>query len=395
MLRVLLLGWMVLGLAACTGVRLPAGAPEVAYQSAEIPGLPGIRSFGDVAPRDAEQQLQEIQEQIADRFAAEGKLPNNGRVDILVLSGGGSDGAFGAGLLNGWTDRTGRPEFTLVTGISTGALIAPFAFLGSEYDTELERFYTNTATDDVVDLQIFSALTGRGLGLTNTTKLKETLDDVVTGEFLNRIAAEHRKGRRLLIGTTNLDAQRPVTWDIGAIANSGHPNRRRLVRNILLASASIPGAFPPVLFDVVIDGKRYSEMHVDGGVTRQLFALPRGLGLRESEIPGEAAMTLGTIYVVRNTKLAPSFDNTEAGIVQIAARSISTLIKSSGVADVGTVREVAREEGFGLALTAVPESFNVPEEDLFDPVYMRALYKVGYNLAFEGEPWEIVLEPLP
>ena len=159
------------------------------------------------------------------------------------------------------------------------------------------------------------------------------------------------------------------------------------------ASASIPGAFRPVLFDVVIDGRKYSEMHVDGGVTRQLFALPRGLGLRNTEIPGEAAMTLGTIYVVRNTKLAADFTATEAGIFQIASRSISTLIKSSGVSDVGLVREVAREEGFGLALTAVPEDFDVPENDLFDPVYMRALYRVGYDLAFEGDPWETVLEP--
>lgn len=393
MLRLIVLGFTLIGLAACTGERfLPAPPPQV-YQAAKIPGLTGIRSFGDVAPLDADQQLKVIQQQIADRYAAEGKLPNNGEVDILVLSGGGSDGAYGAGLLNGWTDKTGRPEFALVTGISTGALIAPFAFLGSEYDDELERFYTNTGTDDLVDLQIFSALTGQVLGLTNTAKLQQTLREVITKDFLDRIAEEHRKGRRLLIGTTNLDAQRPVTWDIGAIAISEYPNRPRLVRNILLASASIPGAFPPVQFEVQIGDRRYSEMHVDGGVTRQLFALPRGLGLRESEIPGEAAMTLGTIYVVRNTKLAPSFADTEAGILPIAARSISTLIKSSGVADVGTVREVSREEGFGLALTAVPESFDMPEEDIFDLVYMRALYKVGYDLALEGDPWEIVLEP--
>ncbi|MEM7059162.1 MAG: patatin-like phospholipase family protein [Pseudomonadota bacterium] len=391
--RILTIGLIAFSLSACTGERLLSSPPEQVYQAAVVPGLPGIRSYGDVAPLDAEQQLKTIQQQIADRFAAEGKLPNNGRVDILVLSGGGSDGAYGAGLLNGWSDRIGRPEFALVTGISTGALIAPFAFLGSDYDDELERFYTNTGTDDLIDLQIFSALTGRVLGLTNTSKLRETLTRVINRDFLDRIADEHRKGRRLLIGTTNLDAQRPVTWDIGAIAVSDHPKRLRLVRDILLASASIPGAFPPVLFNVAIGNRAYSEMHVDGGVTRQLFALPRGLGLRETEIPGEAAMTLGTIYVVRNTKLAPSFADTEAGIFHIAARSISTLIKSSGVADVGTVREVAREEGFGLALTAVPESFDVPEQDLFDPVYMRALFKVGYDLAFEGEPWETVLEP--
>ena len=305
--RLFVLGLMMLGLSACTGERFISAAPAELYEQAKIPGLSGIRSFGDVVPPDAEEQLDVIRQQIADRIAAEGKLPNNGRVDILVLSGGGSDGAYGAGLLNGWSDRTGRPEFALVTGISTGALIAPFAFLGSEYDEELERFYTNTGTDDLVDLQIFSALTGKVLGLTNTTKLQETLSQVITPAFLDRVAEEHAKGRRLLIGTTNLDAQRPVTWDIGAIASSGFPAREQLVRNVLLASASIPGAFPPVLFNVVVNGKRYSEMHVDGGVTRQLFSLPRGLGLRDSEIPGDGALSLGTIYVVRNTKLAPQF----------------------------------------------------------------------------------------
>ena len=150
--------------------------------------------------------MQVIRQQIADRFAAEGKVPNGGRIDILVLSGGGSDGAYGAGLLNGWTDSTGRPEFALVTGISTGALIAPFAFLGSDYDDELERFYTNTGTDDLIDLQIFSALTGKVLGLTNTTKLRNTLNEVVTKEVLDQIAAEHRKGRRQSIETD-------PTWD--------------------------------------------------------------------------------------------------------------------------------------------------------------------------------------
>lgn len=391
MIRLVICALLVAGLAACTGTRAFQAVPRDAVLKAEVPGYDRIRQWGDaIQTTDALEDLDVFRQQVAARARAEGSLPNDGRVDILLLSGGGSDGAFGAGLLNGWTDRGGRPEFTLVTGISTGALIAPFAFLGSAYDNELERFYTNTRTDDVVVFRLFKALTGDLLGLADTTLLTETLDRAVTPELVDRIAEEHAKGRRLLVGTTNLDAQRPVVWDVGAIAVSGRADRRTLIRDVLMASAAIPGAFPPVQFVVEAAGQRYTEMHVDGGVTRQLFFLPRAFQLKAGDLG--RLLKNGTIYAVRNTKLDPDYEATPARVVEIAARSISTLIKSAGVADVNLLRDQARAGGFRLAVTAVPEDFDQAENELFDPAYMRALYKTGYKLAFEGNPWTVVVD---
>ena len=259
-------------LSACTGVRpFPAPAPELT-ETAIVPGFERTR-FHSLDQEEVNTLVGEIIAQVSERAKAEGKVPNNGLYDILVLSGGGPDGAFGAGLLNGWTAHGDRPEFSLVTGISTGALIAPFAFLGPDYDDELKRFYTQTGTADLVSVAVFKGILGAA-GLTDTTPIRAILEREITPDFVAKIAEEHRKGRRLWIGTTNLDSQRPVVWDIGAMAATGRADAPALIREVLLASASIPGAFPPVIFQVEANGKRFSEMHVDGGVTRQLFLFP-------------------------------------------------------------------------------------------------------------------------
>lgn len=381
-------------LVACTGVRDFPAPPIDDYEKAVVPGYDSsIRFWGDQRPPGIDNELALIQSQIIARANAEGKLPNDGLIDVLVLSGGGSDGAFGAGLLNGWTAKGDRPEFTLVTGISTGALIAPFAFLGSEYDPELERFYTNTKTDDVVALRIFSTLTGSLLGLSDTTGLKAAVERGITNDVVRRIAAEHAKGRRLWVGSTNLDAQRPVIWDLGRIAQSSDPNRRALIRDILLASAAIPGAFPPRQIRVQIDGETYTEMHVDGGVTRQLFLYPVELDLSTVEQDERLRLRQGTVFAVRNTKLDPDFAPTAASIVDIAARSISTLIKAAGVADVLVIIAQTQRDGFDLKFTSVPADFTQREDELFDPVYMRALYDRGYDLITNGDPWREATPP--
>lgn len=379
-------------LSACAGERVAQAPPEGDHLQAVIPGFENIRSWGDEAS-SADLHLSEIQAQIADRVRREGTLPNAGQADVLVLSGGGSDGAYGAGLLNGWSDRGDRPEFSLVTGISTGALIAPYAFIGSSRDADLERLFTNTATDDLVIVQIFDLVFGNLLGVVDTSPLVATLDQALSPELIAEIAAEHNKGRRLLVGTTNLDAQRPMIWDIGSIAASNVPGSARLIRNILLASASIPGVFPPVEFVVDIDGQEYSEMHADGGVSRQLFFVPRGYSIPVEAQGKEARIKKGTIYLVRNTKLAPDYQPTRAAVVDIVARSVSTLIKFSAVADVGVIGAQAREDGFEVSVTAVPEDFDVPEQELFDPVYMRSLFDVGYNRALRGMPWTVIARP--
>ncbi len=382
-------------LTACTGVREIPAAPKPNYTRAEVPGYKGIRVWGDEALPNADATLREIRSQIAARSVAEGAVPNGGRFDVLVLSGGGSDGAYGAGLLNGWTERGDRPEFGLVTGISTGAIIAPFAFLGQDYDDELELFFTTTRTENLLTFTPVLAVFGYAQGLADTSRFLETINRALTNEMIARIAEEHAKGRRLWIGTTNLDAQRPVIWDIGRIAASGKPGAKRLIGQIILASAAIPGALPPVQFEVIIDGERFTEMHVDGGVTRQLFLYPSDVSLADQPEDNVTAMRLGTIYAIRNTKLDPAYLPTDAGILPIAARSISTLIKAAGVADVTVLTDQARRDGFGLKLTAVPENFEGVEEELFDPVYMRALYEIGHARAVNGLTWTEAVQTRP
>ena len=376
---------------ACEGARLLPAPPPDKAALAQVPGFPGVRHWGDEAPEVSVERITAMRRLISERIRRGGALPNAGTVDVLLLSGGGSDGAYGAGLLNGWSKRGDRPEFWVVTGISTGALIAPFVFAGAEFDKDLKQFYTNTRTEDVVTFRFFSALRGTLLGLTDPASLQHTVEAALTPQLMQRIAEQHTRGRRLLVGTTNLDAQRPVVWDVGRIAASGNPDARRLVRDILLASAAIPGAMPPVEIVVEAGGQRFAEMHVDGGVTRQLFFLPASL--RPESIKGIVGddFRIGTIYLLRNTKLAPDYSETAAGIVPITSRSISTLIKFSGVANVRIIEAQARASGFGLKVTAVPEDFKHVESEMFDVVYMRALYQVGFNSITSGDPWQEVV----
>ena len=385
-----------IAVSGCVGVRPLPALSEAQLELAPIRGMDEdleIRFWGDLAPGSTQAELSEIRQQIAARIAAEGELPNDGAYDVLALSGGGSDGAYGAGLLNGWSERGGRPEFALVTGISVGALLAPFAFLGEGYDDELEELFTETRTEDVVEVILFRALFGWALGLTDITPLELTLDRILTPEMVARIAEEHGKGRRLWIGTTYLDAQRPVIWDIGTIAASDYADKRDLIKRILLASSAVPGAFPPVMFPVELDGSLYSEMHVDGAITRSLFIYPRNLDLSQEVDADANGMRIGTIYLVRNTKLEPDYQPVAPSILRIAERSIWTLIKSAGLADVTAIEDQARSDGWVLKRTSVPLEFDAAEGDFFDPEYMGALYQVGYERALQGIAWETVVSP--
>ena len=385
-----------IAVSGCAGVRPLPAMTETQLQLATVRGMDDdleVRFWGDVAPPSTQDELQTMREQIAARTDAEGQAPNGGAYDVLALSGGGSDGAYGAGLLNGWSERGDRPEFALVTGISVGALLAPFAFLGEEYDDEVETLFTETRTEDVVEVILFRALFGWALGLTDVTPLELTLDRVLTPAMVDRIAEEHGKGRRLWIGTTYLDAQRPVIWNIGTIAASDFPGKRELIKRILLASSAVPGAFPPVLFPVEIDGELYSEMHVDGAITRSLFIYPRNIDLRQEFDEGSAGMRIGTIYLVRNTKLEPDYHPVAPSILRIAERAIWTLMKSAGIADITGIEDQARRDGWVMKRTSVPLEFDEVEADFFDPEYMAALYEVGYQRALQGIAWETVVEP--
>ncbi len=382
-------------LAGCTGVRPLSAPPEDLYAFAELPGYPGARIWGDQQPPDARERIEEFVSQIRARSAEEGGLPNGGKLDSLVLSGGGSDGPFGAGLLFGWSEAGGRPEFSLVTGISAGALIAPFAFLGPDYDEAMRVFTVENSTDTLITFTLLRGILD-GVGLVDNSKLQQALRGLITPEVVELIAREYDRGRRLLIGTTNLDAQRPVYWRISRIAALGRDRPEEtadLITKIIVASASIPGAFPPQFFTVEVNGQRYSEMHVDGGVTNQLFFLPDHTRVEGLPQDIQGFVDRGTIYIIRNTKISPDFDPLDPGIFPIASRSISTMIKFGGRSDIELLEDQARQVGFGVKVTAVPESFQAEETELFDPVYMQALFEVGRAMARRTDTWTIDVRP--
>lgn len=295
--------------------------------------------------------------------------------DVLVLSGGGSHGAFGAGMLVGWTASGKRPEFEIVTGVSTGALIASFAFLGPAWDDKLEKFYTNISND-----QIFVDL---GLGgffeesLYDTAPLKKLIDSVVDQKMLDAIAAEHNKGRRLYVATTDLDAGQVVVWDMGGIAASNHPNRLELYRRILLSSAALPGLFKPVY----IPGKkgRY-HMHVDGGVKAPIL-------LRSFMVGGKKKRR--TVYVLVNGKLsltagAPPVD---ANFKQISLRSISELMRGLFYKTIYQGYVTTRNAGSKFKIAYLPDDVATGNSFEFNKKEMRRLFQVGYKMGGDPKSW--------
>jgi predicted acylesterase/phospholipase RssA len=269
----------------------------------------------------------------------------------------------------------------VVTGISTGALIAPFAFLGPEYDAVLREFYTTITTNRV--------LVKRGLlaavfddALADNRPLKKLLAQVVDQRVIDGIAAEYAKGRVLLIGTTDLDARRAVIWDIGAIASSGHPRAADLIRSIMLASAAIPAAFPPALIDVEVDGKPYQEMHVDGGTMTQVFLYPPSVQAKDF-VQRERCL-----YIIRNARLDPDWAEVQRRTLPIAGRAIASLIHTQGIGDLYRLYVQAQRDGIDYNLAFIPVSFKVVPKEVFDRDYMNELYRVGYELARGGYPWQ-------
>jgi predicted acylesterase/phospholipase RssA len=298
----------------------------------------------------------------------------------LAISGGGDNGAYGAGLLNGWTRTGTRPAFKIVTGVSTGALTAPFAFLGSAYDERLKSLYTNVSmTDIAIKRTALAALTDDAV--TDSAPLQKLVKTYVTQELIDAIAAEHEKGRILLVGTTNLDLRRPVIWNVTKIASTHVPGALDLVRKILIASAAIPGTFPPVMIDVVADGKPYQEMHVDGGTSAQVFVYPAAIHLRK------LAERDRKLYIIRNARLDPEWSQVDRRTLPIAFRAITTLIQSQGMGDLYRIFAIAQRDQIDYNLAYIPRDFYVPHTKDFDTTYMRALFAVGEKAAEKGYEW--------
>jgi hypothetical protein len=374
-LSLLVLAPVLLTMSGCVGAPDRASISEQAALVAVLPGYENARFWGDEAPPDLEVRIAERRALMRQRSDAPQTL------SLLAISGGGENGAFGAGLLNGWTESGTRPEFEVVTGISTGALTAPFAFLGSAYDDELKAIYTTTDRSQVFRRRIIRGLLG-GSSLTDSTPLVRTIERYATEELLDEIAAEHSRGRRLFIGTTNLDLGRPVIWDVGAIANSGRPDRLALFRKILLASASIPGAFPPVEFSTTSNGAALNELHVDGGVANQVFAYPPDVQL--SRFTGSRRASL---YIIRNSKERPEFTVVQPGLFAIGGRSTSVLVRTQGIGDLYRLYLASERDSVDYNLIMMPDSFDHVLEHPFDTAYMGALFQVGYDVGKSRVQW--------
>jgi hypothetical protein len=306
--------------------------------------------------------------------------------NFLAISGGGADGAFGAGLLNGWTASGSRPEFEIVTGISTGALSAPFAFLGPKYDPQLKEMYTTYTTRDFLRKQPVRGILG-GDGLASSAPLAGLIAKYADQAFLEEIAKEHLKGRRLLIGTTNIDAQRPMIWDMGKIAASGQPGALELFRKVLLASASVPGAFPLVKINVYSEGRILQEQHVDGGTTKQVFLFPGQLTLRNPVDKKFGINPRRRLYIIRNGRIVPEYKIVKPTTLSLAARSISTLIKNQGIGDLYQLYALTRRNGIPYRLAVIPGDFKDTSQEVFDRPYMNALYDLAFQLGKKGYRW--------
>lgn len=379
-LGIIFLALLVLGCASTPRLnQVPADlADEVG-----IPGIPDARFWGNEYPKHSRAYLlNSTDEMIKERSPGIYGVPHS----YLAISGGGAHGAFGAGLLYGWTKAGTRPEFAMVTGVSTGALIAPFAFLGSGYDEQLKEVYTTTSTDQIARKRwLVSALFSDAIA--DTTPMAETIAKYITPEVIDEIAQEHDKGRRLYLGTVNLDAGRTVIWNIGAIAISDHPDKVQLIHQIMRASASIPVAFPPVYIEVEQNGSTYNEIHVDGGTGSQVFVYPAAIDWREIldklKVPGEP-----DVYIIRNSYIDPTYQIKEYKLINIAGRTISSLIRTQGIGDLYEIYSICQRDGTDFHLAYIPRSFRHEKSEEFDPVFMKELFDIGYALAVDGYEWK-------
>lgn len=353
------------------GKRLTA-PPADAH--AEAVGFPGVRLTVD----QADQALNAV----ADRLAPTRSLLGKDDFNILALSGGASGGAFGAGVLVGLSKAGTRPNFAIVTGVSTGALIAPLAFVGAEWDERLMDAYVGGHAAELLSLKGFAG--GLGPSLFKGAGLDALVEPFIDQDLVDAVAREHARGRRLLIATTNLDNQKATIWDMGAIASHGGPKALRLFRDVLIASATVPGLFPPKLFDVEAGGERHQEMHVDGGVAAPLFLMPeallhwRNLGNR---------LRRGRVYVIVNTVLEPSPRSTVPGVASIMGRSFETMLRFSYRQALSLASGFCARHNLPLSVASIPSSFDGLNMLKFDTITMRKIFDAAVELAMADKIW--------
>lgn len=368
------LGLLGLLTSACAGMeRIEYTEPSSVIASI-LPGDNGSSPVRFWSGSDRARYNAWIGQVYSDRKASGLPDPEN----MLVISGGSDKGAYTAGLLNAWSDKGSRPQFDLVTGVSTGALIAPFAFLGTSQDEALRTIYTGIGPSDVYRSRPFGILFGKS-AVARTDPLKDLIAKYTTRDFLDRIAAEHEKGRRLLVMTTQLDTGRGMIWDMGAVAARGTPQGDALFRQVLLASASIPGVFPPVFIEANDGSHSFSEMHVDGGVVSSFFVLP--LELLERRLNSRAGQR--NIWILYNGRLQPKFEVVGADALSILQRSISVTLTSHDQTFLSGLRLFGQRNRVRVSLCGIEEDIEAEDAEIFDTQRMNQFFDMGRESAVE------------
>jgi len=358
------------------GKRLPTPPSDRQVQAS---GFPGVRLTVD--------QADDALRQAADRLAPLRSLIGRDEFNILALSGGAAGGAYGAGVLAGLSKSGRRPDFAIVTGVSTGALSAPMAFLGSAWDDRLTDAYVGGHATELLSLRRLAPALGPSIF--KGESLDALVETFVDQEMVEAVAIEHAKGRRLLIATTNLDSQRAVVWDLGEIATHGGEEALKLFRTLLVASASVPGIFPPKLIDVQANDHAYQEMHVDGGVAAPLFLMPdallhwRNLGPR---------FRRGRVHVIVNTVLDPSTQSTPPGVASIMSRSFDTMLRFSYRQALSLAAGFCSRHNLPLSVASIPNAFEGMNLLKFETDLMRRIYDAGFEQAVEGSVWTSAVE---
>lgn len=387
--RSVVLVWSVLVIFMCSGcATLRHPVPKDLIGKAQVSDMPEIRTiFGIPNPLLQESLLRSLKEEDPGDYPLDSE--GNKVYSLLAISGGAANGAYGAGLLKGWSDEGSRPKFKVITGVSTGAIIAPLVFLGKDYDPMIEELYTTMSTKDVMrakgPLQVLF-----GDSLDSNRPLKKQLDKYVSDEIIEGVAREHKRGRRLFVGTTHLDAQRFVIWDMGAIAARGDIE---LFRKVILASAAIPVIFPPVKMHVEADGCAYDEIHVDGGTITQVFTIYKVLentaGMAK-ELGIDPSKIKGTIYIIRNGYVNPGYKVVKDNLPSLASCASDTMINSQGVGDIYRIYVFMKKRGNDYNLAFIPGDFRPEAKQMFDPCEMKKLFDKGYQDAINGYKWHKV-----
>jgi predicted acylesterase/phospholipase RssA len=351
--------------------RIPYGPKAAA--TARIEGFDDIRMYAD-----ASQKLPKDRSWLP--------IPRNKEINYLVLSSGGAGGAFSVGALKAWSDKGERPEFDIVSGVSTGALIAPYAFLGPAYDPVLVDLYTSGIAKELVDAD-FLPKGLLGASLLKQKPLRTMVERYLTPDILAKIAGEHRKGRRLLVLTSNLDSQRAVIWNMGAIANSGRPDALKLSQDIIVASASIPGLYPAVLIKAEAEGHAFEEMHSDGGSASQILTIPEGWMAGSDKSDWHKGLKVN-MYIIVNNALIPEFSTTTNNTFAVMARANSALIKAQTRSALVATYIYAQKYGIRFRVASIDTQVPYKMTDPFNTTYMRAVYRLGYTKMANGSLWK-------